>query len=71
VGAFPVVTNDIEIDPSGDVAEISEKCWGKRMRSAHGDELRAGLAQPITKIAGRRLIEINDVGVAAIDRKIT
>jgi hypothetical protein len=33
--------------------------------------LRAGLAQPITKIAWRSLIEINDVGAAAIDRKIT
>jgi hypothetical protein len=33
--------------------------------------LRARLAQPITKIAGRRLIETNDVGAAAIDREIT
>jgi hypothetical protein len=33
--------------------------------------LRARLAQPITKIAGRILIEANDVGVAAIDREIT
>jgi len=33
--------------------------------------LRARLAQPITKIAGRSLIETNDVGDAAIDREIT
>ena len=33
--------------------------------------LRARLAQPITKIAGRSLIEPNDVGAAAIDREIT
>jgi hypothetical protein len=33
--------------------------------------LRARLAQPITKIAGRTLIETNDVGAAAIDREIT
>jgi hypothetical protein len=33
--------------------------------------LWARLAQPITKIAGRNLIETNDVGAAAIDREIT
>jgi hypothetical protein len=33
--------------------------------------LRARLAQPITKIAWRSLIETNDIGAAAIDREIT
>ena len=32
--------------------------------------LRAGLAQPITKIAVRILVKIDDVGTAAIDREI-
>ncbi len=32
--------------------------------------LRAALAEPIAKIAGWSLIEIDDLGVAAVDREI-
>ena len=71
-GIYQVVTNDIEVDPfgrcRGDIGKLvgaNECVLHKRMG------LRARLAQPITKIAGRSLIETNDVGAAAIDREIT
>src|SRR4029077_15212860 len=69
---YQIVTNDIEVDPfgrcRGDIGKLvgaNECVLHKRM------VLRARLAQPITKIARRSLIETNDVGVAAIDREIT
>ena len=67
-----IVTDDVEVDPfgrrRGDIRVLiaaSESVLHIRM------ELGARLAQPITKIAGRILIETHDVGVAAIDREIT
>src|SRR5207244_13365782 len=63
-----IITNDIEVDPFG-------RCRGNIGILIGASEcvlhiwmwLRARLAQPITKIAWRSLIEINDVGAAAID----
>jgi len=57
--------------PSGEVAEISENWSGQANAFAHADGLAGTPTQPITEIAGWNLIEINDVGVAAIDREIT
>src|SRR5207249_8857444 len=69
---YQVVTNDIEVDPFrrcrgniGVLVGASECVLHIRMG------LRARLAQPITKVPGRSLIETNDVGAAAIDREIT
>ena len=69
---YQVIANDIEVDPfgrcRGDIGKLvgaSECVLHKRMG------LWARLAKPIAKIAGRSLIEINDVGVATIDREIT
>src|SRR4029077_21237660 len=71
-GSYQVVSNDIEVDPfgrcRGDIGKLvvaNECVLHKRM------VLRARLAQPITEIAGRSLIEIDDIGAAAIDREIT
>src|SRR5207248_8918127 len=71
-GIYQVVTNDIQVDPFG-------RCRGDIRKLVAATEcvlhmrmgLRADSAQPITKIAGRSLIEINDVGAAAIDREVT
>ena len=71
-GVYQIVTNDIEVDPfgrgRGDIGKLigaTECVLNKRML------LRARLTKPITKIAGRSLIEINDICAAAIDREIT
>ena len=70
-GIYQVITDDVEVDAfgrrRGDIGKLigaTECVLHKRMA------LRARLAEPITKITGRSLVEINDVGRAAIDRKI-
>ena len=66
-----VVTNNIEIDPLGrcrrDIGRLPKTTNRILYVRVH---LRTAGAQPITEIVVRNLIEIDDVGPAAIDREI-
>src|SRR5436190_20713514 len=66
-----VVANDIEIDRFGRCkSDVGILAWTTKCVLHVWMRLRAGRAQPITEVAGRSLIEIDNLAGAAIDREI-